>query len=394
MRCLFLPLITRGAAIGTISRCLAIGQHLRDLGHEVFFLTNGEGARHVSESGFPFMEGIIPDPPGPYHPLYDLSDVAVFLNLTREDYLRHSLQAEHDAVERFRPDVLFSEFKLTAAITAARHGLPLVSTACSPADPRFVSPLCPQQRSLSHGEAIVGFNRILDERGLEPIEDVAELFFSRSKVKVAPTIPDIEPLLADVPGLRYVGYLLYDRWELAPLPPAILKNAEGKKVVFAYFSAGEIGPDRYTRVLPAAFDGTEFHVVVAVGHHPDLPRLPDATANTLWVRFVPGRSILEAGRAVLFHGGQNTAMASLIHEAPGLIVPGSDFERDFNARGIAGIGAGIHMATEDFNPPNVLQATRELIGSSYRSAAERFGRKILKQGGAKRAAGLVVDAAR
>ena len=394
MRCLFLPLITRGAAIGTISRCLAIGEHLRDLGHEVFFLTNGEGARHVSESKFPFMEGVIPEPPGPFHPLYDLSDVAVFLNLTREEYLRHSLQAEHEAVERFRPDVLFSEFKLTSPVTAAVHGLPLVSTACSPADPRFVSPLFPKQRSLNHDEAIAGFNRILEERGLEPIRDVAELFFSRSKVKIAPTIPDIEPLLADVPGLSYVGYLLYDRWELAPLPPAIMENAGGKEVVFAYFSTGEIGPDQYTRVLPAAFDATEFYVVTAVGHHPDLPVLPDATANTLWVRFVPGRSILEASRTVLFHGGQNTAMASLIHGAPALIVPGSDFERDFNARGIAGIGAGIHMAVEDFTPKNVLEATRNLLSPSYRSAAERFGAKILKQGGAARAAELVMDAAR
>ena len=97
-------------------------------------------------------------------------------------------------------------------------------------------------------------------------EDVAELFFTRSDRKIAPTIPDIEPLLADVPGLDYVGYLLYDRWELAPLPTHILEITKGKQVVFAYFSTGEIGPDRYTSVLPGAYDGTEFHAVVAV--HP------------------------------------------------------------------------------------------------------------------------------
>ena len=61
MRCLFLPLITGGPAIGTITRCLAIADHLRESGHEPFFLTNGEGAKFVSESGYEAMEGIIPE---------------------------------------------------------------------------------------------------------------------------------------------------------------------------------------------------------------------------------------------------------------------------------------------------------------------------------------------
>ena len=83
MRILFLPIITRGSAIGTITRCLSVAHHLRSLGHDAFFLTHGEGAKHVAESDFPFMEGAVPEPPGPLHALSDLSDVAVFLNLTR-----------------------------------------------------------------------------------------------------------------------------------------------------------------------------------------------------------------------------------------------------------------------------------------------------------------------
>ncbi len=82
----------------------------------------------MAESDFPFMEGTVPEPPGPLHALTDLSDVAVYLNLTDEDYLRRSLETEHKAVNSSKPDVLFSEFKLTAPITAAEAGLPLVST--------------------------------------------------------------------------------------------------------------------------------------------------------------------------------------------------------------------------------------------------------------------------
>lgn len=392
MRILFLPLITRGAAIGTITRCLAVADHLRLLGHDCFFLTNGAGAEHVTDAGFPYLEGKIPEPPGPHVPLRDLSDVAVFLNLTREDYLRQALAAEQGAVDRFRPDVLFSEFKLTASITAAVNALPLVSTACSPADPRFVSELPPTGNSLSHDEAARGFNKLLDERSLPLIRDVAELFFTRSTVKVAPTIPELEPLLADVKDLHYVGYLLYDRWELEPLPEGLLQQAHGKKLVFVYLSTGEIGPAQYTRVLPEAFHNTEFHAIVAVGDHPEQPELPQSTANTTWVHFVPGRSILRCSQAVIFHGGQNTAMAALLHKVPSLAFPGQDFERDFNARSIARIGAGLHYPAEDFTPSKVLQAVRDLLNPSYALANESYSWKVLQQGGPRYAADLVLSA--
>jgi UDP:flavonoid glycosyltransferase YjiC (YdhE family) len=393
MKILFLPIITRGSAIGTITRCLSVAHQLRLFGHEAFFLTHGEGAKHVAESDFPFMEGAVPEPPGLLHALRDLSDVAVFLNLTDEDYLRRSLETEQKAVERFKPDVLFSEFKLTAPITAAETGLPLVSTACSPADPRFISPLFSEKRAVNHDAAIAGFNTILEERGLALVIDVAELFFMRSNVKIAPTVQELEPLLADVPKLHYVGYLLYDRLELAPLPDGLIENTYGKNLVFAYFGTGEIGPAQYTSVLPQAFEGTDFHAIVAVGDHPDLAELPVPTTNVSWVRFVPGRSILRNSKALIFHGGQNTAMASLIHKVPSLVFPGTDFERDFNARALARIGAGIHCAVKDFTPKKVLENTVELLSPLYRLAAETYSREILRGGGARHVADLVIEAA-
>ncbi len=392
MRILFLPIITRGAAIGTITRCLAIADELRLLGHECFFLTNGEGAKHVAEGGYSYMEGVVPDAPGSLTPLRDLSEVAVHLNLTKEDYLRHALAAEQRAVEQFRPDVLFSEFKLTAAITAGATGIPLVSTACSPADQRFVSDLFEPGRSPNHDGAVTGFNRILDEHGQAPVKDVSELFFTRSRMKIAPTIQELEPLLADVPDLHYVGYLLYDRWELAPLSAGLIERTRAKQVVFVYLGSGEIGPDSYTRVLPEAFDKSEFHAVVAVGDHPRVPELPESTSNITWVRFVPGRSMLRCSQAVIFHGGQNTAMSAIMDKVPSLVFPGHDFERYFNARSIERVGAGLCRGVQDFTPAKVLDTIRELRNPAYAKANETYGRKILRQGGPRRAAELIREA--
>jgi len=391
MRGLFLPLITGGVALGTISRCLAIAAELRQAGHEACFLTGGPALHHVAEAAFPVREGPLPIPPGPVRPMHNLADVARFLNLAQRDYVQAALDAELAATDSFRPDVLFSEFKLTASLAAARSGLSLVSTACTPASPRFVSPLFAETPPVDP-EATAPFNRLLTESGAKPVRDVAELFFMRSKLKIVPASPQLEPMLQAEDNLHYVGYLLYDRWERAPLPKGVLEGVSAPRLVFVYFCVGEIGPERYLEVLPKAFDGTEFQAVVAVGDHPALRELPPSTANVRYVDFVPGSSILEVCDGLVFHGGQNTAMAALLHGRPSLIIPGCDFERDFNARGIVELGAGLKLTPDEFTPGRVLRAMRELQGEGFRRRAVAHGRELAGLGGPRRAAELIIQA--
>ena len=388
MRVLFMPLITRGVALGTISRCLAVAEILRERGHPVLFLAGGPVAEHITESGFDFREGVMPDPPGPLHPLRNLADVSMFFNLTREDYIRQALKTELEVIDEFKPDVIFSEFKLTAALSAPYSGLPLVSTACTPAHPDFTTPLF-LGPGPSQEESLTGFNHLLDELKLPPIKDVAELFFMRSRLKIAPCSRELEPLLQNLENLHYVGYLLYEPWERAPLPPDLLKGGDASRLVYVYFSSGEIRPHQYLRALPQAFDHTEFQVVAAVGSHPDLPETPPATPNVTYTRFVPQGSILEKSEAFIFHGGQNSCMSSLLHGVPSLIVPGMDFERDFNVRGLVQIGAGLELKIDEFTPEKILHDTRAVIEGDYGARAKIHGQELRKLGGPLRAVDLL-----
>lgn len=390
MKILFLPFITGKAALGTISRCLTIAEELRNLGHDAFFVTSRYISSYVREAGFEYLEAVAPEPPSARRPIRTIVDVALFLNLTEETFIHRSFEAELNAIEKFRPDVLFSEFKLTASISATRYSLPLVSTASTPAHPAFASPLfC--ETDISQETGTEGFNRLLSTEGLEPVSNVADLFFLRSHIKIVPSTPELEPMLSRERNLHYVGYLLYDRWEKAPLPPDLLKKVTSPRLVFAYLAVGEIGPDRYVETFSKAFDNTEFHMVMAVGSHPGLTGLPKNTANVTYADFVPG-TILEKSAAVIFHGGQNTLMASLLEGVPGLVIPGTDFERDFNARGMAAIGAGIHMKADDFTPARVRTATRELLNKDFGSKARMHGSQLRALGGPARAAELVLTA--
>jgi UDP:flavonoid glycosyltransferase YjiC (YdhE family) len=393
MKVLFLPLITRGSALGSISRCLAMAEVLRQQGHQTLFLTNSLSAAHVEGFGFEHLVGAMPPPPDDFHPMHDLAGVAVYLKLTEESYIREALQHEWAAVEQFRPDVLVSEFKLSAPITASKAGLPLVSTACTPAMPGFESSLYKGEPRLGHSEALAGFNRVLSEHELEPINEVAELFYGRSQVKLAPTSRELEPALAEVPDMHYVGYLLHHAMEHGDLPPELLAPARESRLVFTYLSTGELGPKTYTKVLPRAFAGTRFHVAVATGDHPDLPALPPATDNLSYHRFLPGMSVLEASCAYISHGGQNSVVSAMLAGVPSLLFPGGDFERYFNSRQAAKLGAARNLPSQEFTSDRMLQHLDELLESSYAQDAAAAGERLRVLGGPRRAVELVLQAA-
>lgn len=393
MKILFLPLITRGSALGSISRCLSIAEVLRDHGHQTIFLTNSLSAEHVKCFGFKHLVSAMPSPPHNFHPMHDLADVAVYLKLTEEGYIRQALHHEWEAVDSFRPDVLISEFKLTAPITAARAGLPLVSTACTPAMPGFQSQLYQGGQKLDHTDALAGFNRVLAELGQDEIESVAELFYSRSQVKLAPTSPELEPALADMPDLYYVGYLLHHAMERGGLPPELQAPARENRLVFVYLSSGEIGPKIYTKVLPPAFNNSRYHVAVATGDHPDLLQLPPNTENVSYYRFLPGMSMLEASCAYISHGGQNSVVSAMLSGTPSLLFPGGDFERYFNARQAASLGAAKNLPSGDFTPEKLRGHLDDLLQSSCAQAATAAGKRLRSLGGPHRAAELVLQAA-
>ena len=58
-----------------------------------------------------------------------------------------------------------------------------------------------------------------------------------------------------------------------------------------------------------------------------------------------------------------------------------------------GLRVGIHCGVEDFTPKKVLENTLQLLSPSYHLAAETYSWEILRGGGARHAADLVIKAA-
>ena len=278
--------------------------------------------------------------------------------------------------------MIFTENQFTAAISSALTRVPLVSTAASVNHPSFSSPL--YSNFPPSADVVDAFNAVLREYRLPPITDVYELANARSALNVAPTVPELEPLLAEFPNMHYVGPLLYRRMELGPLPQS-LKDTSWKLLVYVYMSAGTLKPPIYIPVLEEAFADLDLEIAVALrekeynGH-----TLPFKIKNIHLHQYLPGSTMAMHSVMVVTRGGQNTIMSALLAGTPIVGFPGTNAEADFNVRGLAQLGASILGATEDFKRRFLRAAFHEVqVSPANREAAAELGDRIRQYGGTR-----------
>lgn len=323
--------------------------------------------------------------------------------LADEDFLKDTIHAEVDAIRNFKPDVIYSNFSLTAPISAKICGVPIVSTARYPylmnenslteliAD-TTIAEECTLY--LKHRESLPkvstdGINAILREYRLDPIERITDLYFLQSTLKIAPTIPELEPQLKNIPDLHYVGYLVSESFETSAAAEWLSDMDSSNMIIYVYFSRGSIMPQESIDVLPKALDGTEIQAIVSFGYHPAVPNLPPSTKNVRFEFFVPGMKVLEKSKGILSHGGQNLLVNGLLHGVPGIMVPCSDFVRQFDARSVNTLGIGLSLKRSEFIPETVRETIYKILNPEFSERARACGEKVRALGGPKRAVELM-----
>ena len=305
MRVLFLPLVG-GYGLGPITQCLALADEAKSRGHAVAFLCQPtyrlwvEAGTIQHTAPLPTLQAkVIPK-------FFKLADAALALGLADIEFVRASVDLELQAISDFRPDLLVSKIKLSAPISARIAGLPLVSTAMWADHPNFTSPLYERSASASYVTAV--YNQALHEYVQDPIDDIGELSFLRSDLKIAPSSPRLDPGLMQVKNLHYVGYLLYRNLEVGGLPEWLQQWVPSTPLIYVYLGTGDVSLHMYTQVLPQTFDGTGFYVVVSVAGDPQLSDLPQSTSNIRYVGSTPGLATMRKSKLVIHHGGSNTAV--------------------------------------------------------------------------------------
>jgi UDP:flavonoid glycosyltransferase YjiC (YdhE family) len=397
VKILLIPLAA-GVGLGPMTRCMAVAREAKNRGHEVLFLCKENFCKIAKRFGYKTYTAPIPNPyNGPKPPPFRLSDVAIALGWIEKKYMVSAIETERKVIRMFRPDVIFTETQFSVPVSASVENIPWTAATSWADHPDFKSPLYKDCDTASGFEK--GLNRILKRYNQPEIRDVNELAFLRARLKIAPTIPELQPELQNVPDVHYVGSLLSPEMEGDFLPQrnekkrfsrVVEKWNRNRPVIHVYMSPGDIKPDVWIATLVKAFKHTGFNVMVTLAPLRIMPGMLPKIPNICFFRSLPSMEAIRRSDLVITHGGANTVAAALMSGKPVMIFPDMYAERDYNGRAVERLGAGMNFRTESFNPQGLLTNAQKILSDgSFTLNARKTGRRIKGLGGSRHALDLI-----
>lgn len=389
-RFLFIPM-SWGRGMGPLMDCLAVADVVRERGHIVGFVCKDKFSEITVKKEYTVFPIITAQSPKKLNPLF-YSDFPFFQGLRDEKLVRKILRDEDEAIEKFRPDAIFTWLQYTAYLSARKRKVPIAAVARWTGHPAFTSPLL-NNSHFPISLCMPLFNRLLDEYSLPKIKDIWELDFVRSDLKIVPGILELEPGLAGENDLHYVGYLSSGEFENEPLDKKIIQWLTNRPTIYVYLSAKQFLAESYIPVLKEAFEDSEFRVIVAVGLKDICPTMPKDTSNVKFVRLISVNKILRYASVLISTGTRGISWQAALNGVPHLTFAGSDPERDFMASMVEKAGAGIRLADGQFNAKDLLTLTRRVLRADMKQKALQLGKKLRFYGGPQKAGDLLIKLA-
>lgn len=288
-------------------------------------------------------------------PVRSFEEVLHFTGATAYSYFRKSVSEIRSAIAAFQPDLIYSEFNLSA-IAAANAERKLVFASYSyPAQPSYAA--SPQFAR--------GVRRALTELHQPPVRSALELFL-RADLRIVPSIRELEPIEGE--NTVFAGTL-----KKAPEP----REPGEKSLILAYLGTGTISKKQMLNEISDAFADSGFEVYLA-GMEPECSRCRNIHTDRKFDFSV----LLPRAAVFLNHGGQNSIADGLLCGVPQLIYPGKVFERQYNAESVVKNKAGIRLAEGEFTAQKLRESVRALTSDgSFRENSIWLGKLLTVPGG-------------
>lgn len=270
-------------------------------------------------------------------------------------YLKRSISDIRMAIQEFDPDVVYSEFNISASIAAKLENRKLFLTASIPT--RYQG----SKKSKYAGSV----NRVLREFGIPTVSSCLQLF-DYAERKFVPSCKELEPFSDE--KVVYCG--------------AFQRNVENvedikKDIIIVYMGNGTISQRKMVKVVTKALKNSSYQVYIAGrGLH-------DYTCDNIHIAsYFNFNKLLPQAVVYINHGGQNSVIDGLVYGVPQIICPGKVFERKYNAESIVKNNAGIEVPYKDFSPFVLSKSIDEIVSNrQYQNNAKELGKKLLKLGG-------------
>ena len=279
-------------------------------------------------------------------------------------YIKVSIEEIRTAIRHYQPDIVYSEFNLSAIVAAKAEGKPV-----------FASYSFPTQSSYAASPQFAGgMNRVLMELQQPQVRSALDLFL-RADCRVIPSSYMLEPIVGE--NCLFVG----------PLKKAPPVQVSGRKnSILVYMGNGTVSKKRIRQTIFKAFHSASYEVYVAGMD------VQEDCGNIHFARRFDFSKLLPNTAVYINHGGQNSIMDGFLCGVPQLICPGRVFERKYNADSVEKNGAGITINLPEFQADVVSKVVERLVSEkSFRNNAEKLGRSLSGLGGADAVADYIAN---
>ncbi|MBO7506879.1 MAG: hypothetical protein J6T67_05805, partial [Paludibacteraceae bacterium] len=269
-------------------------------------------------------------------------------------YLKQSVEDIRKAIKAFQPDIVYSEFNISAMLAAKLEKVTL-----------YISASYPTQHQYSHNPKYAkGLNKLLREYGLPPLASCLELFDFAEK-KFIPSCKELEPM--EDPKVSFCGTFKSN----------VTATSAVRDKVLVYMGNGTISQRKMVKEVSRAFENTEYQVYIAG------QGLKEQAFNNIHIApFFNFDAYLPESVLFINHGGQNSIADGLVYGVPLLVCAGKVFERKYNAQSIVKAGAGEELTVAEFTSEEIRRVALQIINNpDYQRNAYRIGQELTSLGG-------------
>lgn len=389
MRVYFAPC---GIGLGHVGRCIPIARKLLEKKAEVVFSTYKEGIQYVEQQKLPLIRappiGFQVKPDG----TIDFRQTAVnpgpFLSIFT--FLKQ-LTAELRTIQRFNPDIVVSDSRISSLLAAKILRLPRICI------------LNQFQALIPRRTRLLRLARLADSITLTIIGKV----WTSGDATLIPDFPKPYTVCAgnlNIPKsyrkkVRLIGPLLPVRPEELSTREQLRKKlrlSANKPVIFAPIS----GPIREKAFLTQVMSKIllefphNYEVIMSLGD-PQAKRKPIVSGNVSIYDWVPNRfEYLKACDLVIGRAGHGTLTQCFCYGKPMILIPTPNHtEQIVNAKQVADLGAAKIIQQEKLSREKLAATVQQVLKSQIPQRLEEIQKEVLKYDGLEQAVQTIVETA-
>jgi UDP:flavonoid glycosyltransferase YjiC (YdhE family) len=389
MRVYFAPC---GIGLGHVGRCVPIARKLMEKNAHVMFSTYREGIRYVEREGLPFIKappiGFQVKPDG----TIDFKQTAVNPGPFFTSFiLIKQVNAELEAIENFRPDIVVSDSRASPLLAAKILGIPRICI------------LNQFQLIIPRKKHFLRLARFVDSITLALIGKI----WTSGNIVLIPDFPQPYTICAgnlNIPKsyrkkVRLIGPILSTHPNELPTKKELRKKlrlSTDKPVIFAPIS----GPIRERAFLTEILKRIllefpdDYEIVLSLGY-PDADTEPVFHGNLRIYKWIPNRfEYLKACDLVVSRAGHGTLTQCMCYGKPMIIVPTpSHTEQLNNAKQAEKLGVAKVIEQKELNKEALIKNVQQILKSEVSERTKQIQEEVLKYDGLENAVKTIIEIA-